>query len=276
LLTEKVFDWNPSKFILAELMKKLTHSQVSCLSAALLVSAISAHAAGVSFVGVDLNVDLPAPADGTVNQPGGWRTATDTKAFDIDGDNVYGTDGYFLRGGTDTSASFLDAGSAFELVGGGNPFGAMDNPANPTGLDDFAAGFWGSRATGSLDLFSFTVAGTDLDGKTLRVGVHTDVFQNGDNTVTYTWTQTAGTGGGTATSSEVTTGVNDGYDFVFFDIDGAVAGDQFTLSMIDATPASGDNWNQYNGVVFDVVPEPSSFGLLAGMFGLTWVMLRRR
>jgi len=25
-----------------------------------------------------------------------------------------------------------------------------------------------------------------------------------------------------------------------------------------------------------VVPEPSSFALLAGCFGLTWVMLRRR
>lgn len=30
------------------------------------------------------------------------------------------------------------------------------------------------------------------------------------------------------------------------------------------------------GAVFEAVPEPSSFALLAGMFGLTWVMLRRR
>jgi hypothetical protein len=30
------------------------------------------------------------------------------------------------------------------------------------------------------------------------------------------------------------------------------------------------------GIAFEAVPEPGSFALLAGMFGLTWVMLRRR
>lgn len=38
---------------------------------------------------------------------------------------------------------------------------------------------------------------------------------------------------------------------------------------------SGNNY-PINGIQLTVVPEPSSFALLAGFFGLSWVMLRRR
>jgi len=60
-------------------------------------------------------------------------------------------------------------------------------------------------------------------------------------------------------------------DVAFFDITGAVAGDVFTAN---ANAVGGIS--HLGGITFDVVPEPSSFALLAGMFGLTWVMLRRR
>ena len=38
----------------------------------------------------------------------------------------------------------------------------------------------------------------------------------------------------------------------------------------------GDNYGALDDLSFGQVPEPSAFGLLAGMFGFTWVMLRRR
>ncbi|PXA05359.1 hypothetical protein DDZ13_00395 [Coraliomargarita sinensis] len=49
----------------------------------------------------------------------------------------------------------------------------------------------------------------------------------------------------------------------------SAAGDYFA-------PTSNTNTKLVMGGAFEAVPEPSSFALLAGMFGLTWVMLRRR
>jgi hypothetical protein len=237
----------------------------------------SSHAASIAWVGVDYNVDakqtsLPMAADSV-----GWRNSTDVKAFgvgevDIDGDNIYGTDGYRTRGGNTTgSISYL--ASAGNIASGGNNFGYMDNPSDPTGIDTFRVGFWGSSTTAaSLDLFSFTVAGTDLDSQTLRLGVHFDGYSSNDG-LNFTWTQTVG-GSATASSGTVIS-ANDGYDFAFFDLNGASAGDTFVLSVSDNYTTS--KWLNYDGVVFDTapIPEPSSTALL-GLGGLALLLRRRR
>jgi hypothetical protein len=45
----------------------------------------------------------------------------------------------------------------------------------------------------------------------------------------------------------------------------------FEASLVD-----GHAYKDFAPTDFTIVPEPSSFALLAGCFGLTWVMLRRR
>lgn len=233
----------------------------------------AANAANIDYVDVDYNVDAVANKDGSENKPGGWRTTTDVKAFDIDGDNVYGTDGYFLRGGDTTgSVSYIDSTTLYGGLGGNN-FGAMDNPADPTGFDDFQVGFWGKNTTGSFDAFDFTIAGSDLDGQTLRLGVHFDGYSSNPGLI-FTLSQTAGAGSQTVTSPALIS-AGDGYDFAFFDISGATAGDKFVLSISDDTPTVG-NWMTFDGVVFDtVVPEPSAAFLVGGL-GLLVLFRRRR
>lgn len=248
---------------------------------ALSIAPGGANAASVTYLGVDYNVDAVAKKDGSENQPGGWRTPTNAKFFDIDGDNVYGTDGYYLRGG-DTTESIPYIGSITRLAREGNNFGAMDDPSDPTGFDDFQVGFWGKiDSDSSFDLFEFTVGGRALEGKTLRVGVLFDTFNSAVGEWRYTWTQTKG--GRATASSDLVTASYDGYDFVFFDFTNVKAGDSFTLSVSDAV--SWDTWHTFGGVVFDsevnsevddTIPEPSAFSLIAGMFGMAWVMLRRR
>jgi hypothetical protein len=45
--------------------------------------------------------------------------------------------------------------------------------------------------------------------------------------------------------------------------------------LFGGAPSTESKDTTYN-ITVDAVPEPGSFALLAGMFGLTWVMLRRR
>ena len=235
----------------------------------------SVNAATISYVGVDYNVDAKQTT-ATVTDSIGWRNTTDVKDFDIDGDNVYGSSTYYMRGnGFGGSASYLNSTGTGNLAGGGNNFGFMDNPNDPTGLDDYAVGFAGAKTTAaSINLFQFTVAGTDLNGQTLRAGVHFDAY-NGSKNLNYifTWTQTVG--GSATASSAALINCDDGYDFAFFDFTNVVAGDKFVLSVSDDKTTS--EWHAYDGVVFDkaptIVPEPS-VALLGGLGAL--LLLRRR
>lgn len=149
----------------------------------------------------------------------------------------------------------------------------MDNPSDPTGFDTFQVGFWGGQTTGSNDAYNFTITGSDLDDQTLRPGVHFDGYSSNPGLI-FTLAQTAGVGSGTA-SSPALISANDGYGFAFFDINGAVAGDEFMLTMSDDTPATS-TWMTFDGVVFDTAPVPEPTAALLSVFGALILLRRRR
>jgi len=127
--------------------------------------------------------------------------------------------------------------------------------------------FWGTS-----DPITFTFSG--LQASTEYEGLFW-VFdpESGNSGKNIDFTTTGGSGGGTVSiTTDNTDANNNPYSLVnFFSTGSGTA----TITM-DHTGGSGGAVSFVNGFELAVVPEPSSFALLAGMFGLTWVMLRRR
>jgi len=120
--------------------------------------------AGTSFFGAQTDVG------------GGWRTAAQTKTCDIDGNNILGTDGYWLVGDNGSQSiptytnNWVQTGS---IYGGNGSFFPVDNPANP-GTTTTP----GTTATGNgSDVFSFQMTGT-APTKMIRVGLMIDALDN--------------------------------------------------------------------------------------------------
>lgn len=236
----------------------------------------SANAATVTYVGHQDDVEAAADTPTT-----GWRNATPAKPLDIDGDNILGTDGYSIFQANGNSISSLPTYiSSVQRIGGNSnsagSFGVMDNPADPSGADTINFGIWhaGASNTNASNIFRFTVAGTDLNGQTLRVGIMYDTF-NVSGSQTLTLTQTVG--GSATASSPLLTFADTGMDVAFFDITNAIAGDVFTL-IADATDGGGGS--HAGGITFDTfdttaVPESGSLALLV-LGGLCLLGFRRR
>jgi hypothetical protein len=211
-------------------------------------------AADIEWIGAEINVDAKQTS-GTVTDSLGWRNSTDPKAYDVDGNNIYGTDGYNMRGGTVNPAYI----STFTRSGGGNNFGYMDDPSDPTGLDDFSVGFWGAQINyGSTFCARFTITGNNLIRKRLRIGIQFDTY--GTGTMMLTLTQTVG--GSSSATSSVLTFSNNGYDFSFFDIKGASDNDEFEISMSDVGASNTINYHAIGGVAFDSADIPVTGTLL--------------
>ena len=142
-----------------------------------LTTVLSLNAGDINFTGSQVDVDpkttsLPGAPDSV-----GWRNTTPSKPLVIDGDDIIGTDGYFGRAG-DSSPTYI---TSFGTAGGGNPFGYVDNPLDPQGIDTARAGFRGSTSA-SQDLFWFTITGADLDGQILGVSIMYDAYGSGTQT----------------------------------------------------------------------------------------------
>lgn len=81
------------------------------------------------------------------------------------------------------------------------------------------------------------------------------------------------TGGGTVSITTSNTSNNNSA----FSIPNLISDGTGTATIVmDHTGGAGGAVSFVNGFELAVVPEPSAFALLAGFFGLTWVMLRRR
>jgi len=212
-----------------------------------------ASAATITYVGtqVDIESNFNDPANG-------WRNVSPLKPLDIDGDNILGTDGYKLKN-VGSNPSYATVTVVAPNANNNTEGKVWDTPSNPSGADTIMAGAFHDNAAGSgvttVPLLRFVISGTDLDGKTLRLGVLHDIQCAGTNTATYTVSQTN-------SLATVTTPVLpwDGaaLDVSFFDIKEAVAGDTFDITATTISTTFYPNaFEQVAGITFDsIVPPP--------------------
>lgn len=200
-----------------------------------------------------------------------WRNAGVPKpsAFDPNGDNIYGSDGYFMGiypgppNGFNTTIlkstpSYLSALDTAYAIPTSNKYYSSSSYStfnNPTAAGNVIGTLFYSNEAH----FTFTVGQTTDFVLTVLVGTNGSVSPS-----SVTVDQTVG-GSGTATFNFP--GNNSVSEYVFFDIS-AATGDVFTVSKDGSTNAG------ITGVAFETVPEPASLILLGA--GSMLVLSRRR
>lgn len=250
-------------------MKKFV-AWVSMLS----LSAGYAAAAVVSYVGVHETVEDHA------NDPGyGWRSpGGPPKPLDIDGDGVYGTDGYRLFGiPYNSPPSYISTITALRSVNGPDSvdYAMIDDPFNPGGNDIEAGTLYINGVNGEYAFASFVI-GSGVPSL-FRLGLFVD---NGDSPNPPPLFRVAQTVGGAADSGSIqgNTLPDLNPDWYFVDVQGAQAGDVFTVYL----EHTGSGNLLLGGLTFDhldippdSVPEPSS-AMLLGIGALMVQRLVRR
>jgi hypothetical protein len=199
-----------------------------------------------------------------------WRTATTAKSssFDPNGDDIYGSDGYYMGRYNGSNAfdtfilqstpSFVSSVSTVYSIPttnkyySSNAYSFFDDPTS-TG-DVRGTLFYSNEAH-----FTFTVSENTNFMLSVLVGTNGSV-----SPTSVTINQTVG---GSATQTFNFSGNNPVSEYVFFDIS-ASAGDVFQVVKAGSTNAG------ITGVGFEVIPEPSSFALLG--LGLGSLVMRRR
>ena len=234
-----------------------------------------------------------------LNDPS-WRTATVPKSQDNNGDNIYGTNGYFLprfnsagstvafstangtNGTINTLPAYLTVAAAPGATGPNSQYGAkyaIDNP-NVAGATAASGIAFQSVVgpTGTNPFLTFTI-NTGVPTGTLRIGILSDTSAgNGNIPTSFTLAQTTGTDTGTVMLADALAPTAAAQaDWYFFDIANAVAGDVYTLSLGTTTTVANAK-PTLGGVTLDVVPEPSTWALmLAGAAGFVgWTFRRKR
>jgi hypothetical protein len=238
--------------------------------------ALPCSAATLAFYDIEGLTQASTPADG------GEPTTTGFTASSIDATSA---------DGTSTNFSFQGARMPYWFSDNVND----DANVTPTvsgspGTGDILATFSlapdaGQQISlGTTNVFDIGVLAYENSGSytaTARLFVASDAaFTNILATSTTISNNRAAVSGGTVTSSTAgTTSV--GNTVGLLGLDNAVTSSStlyFGVAMQE-NAASGNN-SRFDGVgvygTVSPVPEPGSFALLAGMFGLTWVMLRRR
>lgn len=242
-------------------------NQPSTILATLILFAGTACAATITIAGQQNDYEL-VTSDATT----GWRNAGTLKPLDIDGDNIFGSDGYEFAGNDPTTPKSLPSYvNDFNILGNHNDNGRgfLDNPADPGGVD-IRGGWAGRSGGGNFATIVFNQAMSD----TVRLGLIYDNDWNvSTGTQTFTLTQIVGGSSSVTTPTLTLQGSSSAsYDIVFFDLVGIQSGDSFTL---DVTKLA-ISWGQITGITFDTaaVPEPST-ALLGGL-GMLLLLRRRR
>ncbi len=263
-----------------------------------LLSSISASAATIV---AQLTQSIGTASDATGI---GWRNASINKgSADIDGDNIFGTQAYYLAkttwgaGNTENFATsnfnkdhmtFLDV--SWLTVSAAAPttnyqanfstgFKAYQNPTEPAGK--MSVGVMGRYYSGGLvadqfgSLYNFTFGAGVPDTIAITIAVSGDFAQASATGLQLV--QTAGTGSGNSASfASLATLTNVQHAaFSTFILTGVQPGDVFRLDGRSSTT----NGVLINGIMIDsliTVPEPSAFAALAGLGALGFSVMRRR
>jgi len=252
----------------------LARTGVLIIMASLLACTFAANAANAATITV-LGEDTTTGAN--------WRTTTTVKAplFDPNGDNAYGSDGYFIGtgpiGSNVTTPTVLQSNPAYiSSVTDSSPFFAngsnyvqFDDPSQPIGpsVSDVVGGLYYNSGT----KFSFDVSADAEFVLTILLGGNP--AQNSPPT-SITVMQTAGIGSGSATATPLPPLIQG--EYVFFNID-ALAGDSFDVNIV-ATDTQGLVGLGFEQLV--PVPESSSAWLaglaLLGLIGAGYACKKRR
>lgn len=246
---------------------------------ALLLS-LPVHAAVITYLG------------GEVDTQAGWRTAAVDKpnTLDLDGDNVYGTDGYdVIMHHPDTSFQYKESLPSYisssGVAAGVSPwanataafgYAVVDDPAGGTGN---AGIFYRYHDTGTYaNYLTFTVA----SDKDFVVGILSSVSNPGGGMAALSGGHLYQTVGGDGNSGQeamthhtsaqaADTGKRLAYNF--FQVEGAKAGDVFVF---DAAPTEAFQASGPWGITYDAIPEPATMGLIASGLGFAAFLKRRR
>jgi hypothetical protein len=196
-----------------------------------------------------------------------WRTTDFLKPLDIDGDNVYGTDGYFAEFVAEAQPSYAENTLLAPFSQGSVEYAVFDDPAltGPGPVPDLAGGnyFYDDAAGGAeSDFFQIEL----LQSAAFRLIVVNDAGNQdlgGGGNESPVQVRVRQTVGGSADSGliDVSALLNNAIDYYMFDIAG-IAGDTFVVSGVNDGEA-GDN--ALVGILFDgaAVPEPSTLALSA-------------
>jgi len=235
------------------------------LAVGLSLSFITSASAAVTFIGsIEDNSSLEVSR---------WSDVATIKSFDIDGDNFYGTDGYFWANGSNlggivgvlassaASSPSYTGGIAYSGTGSGQSasFNGAANRLGPAGSGNVNVGYAGvnyaanDTAVQTLqDVFTYTLTRDLAAGETLRLGVVLDSLAGGTET-TVGADSLAVVAGGTANAIIVGNSRNSNMDHYFFDISGLSSGDNITIQLANAAASSNANWNgaTLGGITFD-------------------------
>lgn len=219
---------------------------IHLLGCLLICGQIAAQNATIRYVGSQMDIESDADTPDS-----GWRNVTPAKPLDIDGDNILGTDGWYLHF-TKSVPAFVSITKTSPNTNGHPEWGVLDNPKNPSGKDDvFLAAFHDANVgvdEPSAPLIKLEIKGNELVGKTLRLGVLHDVV--GDGTATYTLKQTVG--GSAVATTPVLPHDGASLDVSFFDISGAVDGDTFVVISTTLSGEKQRGFEQVAGITFDI------------------------
>lgn len=208
-----------------------------------------------------------------------WRTVSTTKTMDLDANGVYGSMGALSANGEMSGAQNSgDSSLGWALIG----YGTALQDSTYQMIDSVNGAPGDSRAAIVQDYLTFQLTGstTDFLGKTVRVGIMTDVLgpldRSADRAKGFQIMQTFGGSGNSGVISIRNAGAADGnQDMYFFDLTGVNPGDQFQILALNNVGGGSFNAGYLAAVSWDIIPEPSA-GLLLLLGAASWLAGRRR